>query len=356
MSTTPTSWSAYKTNVQKISPEAASRSAKKVIAAGNDKIRQLLEECNDCQGFVMQHSISGGTGSGLATLILESIQKNYQKKAKFGFEIFGGEPGEECAQRTNVQVYNELLTTSGYLENILDMSVPFDNNKVGEIMKKKFSIKPSFSQMNCYMAKIISSITAPLRFNTDVYMGSILDDTVGRIPKLHFMTCSLAPVTKDQDTASKSLAAYAVDPENMTINYPNFDKDANPYEKLVFRWRGDLSNADANAAVQGLVDASSVTFNTNARDAIRMSIHGKQAAIPDDELFGEPDLAVAMIGNNFAIKDTFGEMCMAYDKLYSQKAFVHHLVDEGMEESDLSDARDGLGYLQRDYKDVSEAR
>jgi len=324
---------------------------KSAMPDGMDRLRRLLDDCNDCQGFVFQHSISGGTGSGLAALILQHIQDNYRKKNRFGFEIFGG---GKCAQRTNIQVYNELLTTGNYLADYakLEVSVPFDNSKVGEIMKKKFSIKPSFSQVNCYMSKIISSFTAPLRFSTDTYMDSIVVDTVLH-PNLHFLTSSLAPVTNGQDTAPKSLAAYAVDPENMAINCPSFSKVDDKYTQAVFRWRGDVSEADARAAVLGLVDDGSVSVSDwlPATQAIRTSIHGKQAAIPGDKLFGEPDLAVAMIGNNPAMRSVLDQMGQAYDKLYSQRAFVHHFVHEGMEEGEMSEAREAVGHVEKDYLD-----
>ena len=47
-----------------------------------DKIRKQTEECDNLQGFIMHHSIGGGTGSGLGTLILQRLSVDYSKKTK----------------------------------------------------------------------------------------------------------------------------------------------------------------------------------------------------------------------------------------------------------------------------------
>ena len=41
-----------------------------------------------------------------------------------------------------------------------------------------------------------------------------------------------------------------------------------------------------------------------------------------------------------------------FDKMYSQKAFVHWFKGERMEESEFEEARVNLGWLEKDYLDV----
>ena len=48
----------------------------------NDRLRKEVEDCSGIQGFIINHSVGGGTGSGLGVLILERIAVDYFTKFK----------------------------------------------------------------------------------------------------------------------------------------------------------------------------------------------------------------------------------------------------------------------------------
>ena len=78
-----------------------------------------MEISDGAQGFLLHHSIAGGTGSGLAALILEQLSIDYGKQAKISFPIYP-QPHEDLS------LYNSVLSTPA-LNDHTDMSIVVQN-------------------------------------------------------------------------------------------------------------------------------------------------------------------------------------------------------------------------------------
>merc|ERR1739838_378157 len=154
----------------------------------NEKVKTIVEACDNLQGFLMCHAVGGGTGSGLGMLILERLAVDYRKKSKIGFEIYPSPNISTCI----VEPYNGLLSTHWLLDHT-DVSLILDNEALYEICQKKLDIKkPSYMNLNKVVAKVTSSMTAALRFDGElnVDMNEFQTNLVP-FPRLHFMTTSL---------------------------------------------------------------------------------------------------------------------------------------------------------------------
>ena len=53
-----------------------------------DRTRKMMENCSGMQGFIVFHSFGGGTGSGFASLLMESLSVEFGKKPKLTFSIY----------------------------------------------------------------------------------------------------------------------------------------------------------------------------------------------------------------------------------------------------------------------------
>merc|ERR1712146_405504 len=73
----------------------------------SDRLRKLVDNSENVQGFMATHSVGGGTGSGMGMLILERLAVDYRKKSKIGFEIYPSPNISTCI----VEPYNGLLST-----------------------------------------------------------------------------------------------------------------------------------------------------------------------------------------------------------------------------------------------------
>jgi tubulin alpha len=47
----------------------------------------MADQCTNLQGFMLFHSIGGGTGSGFTSLLAEKLSADYGKKTKMTFTI-----------------------------------------------------------------------------------------------------------------------------------------------------------------------------------------------------------------------------------------------------------------------------
>merc|ERR1719317_825018 len=130
----------------------------------NDRLRKLVDNSQNVQGFIIHHAVGGGTGSGLGALILERIAVDYRKKSKLGFEIYPSPKISTCI----VEPYNAMLTTHWLLDHT-EVSMVLDNEAIYAICQKQLDVdRPSYADLNMLIAKVVSSMTAALRFDGEL--------------------------------------------------------------------------------------------------------------------------------------------------------------------------------------------
>ena len=156
-----------------------------------DRIRKLADNCTGLQGFIVTHSVGGGTGSGLASLLLERLSVDYGKKSKLGFTVY---PSPQISTAV-VEPYNSILSTHSLLEHT-DVAVMLDNEAIYDICRRNLDIeRPTYTNLNRLISQVISSLTVSLRFdgalNVDI---NEFQTNLVPYPRIHFMLSSYAPV------------------------------------------------------------------------------------------------------------------------------------------------------------------
>ena len=84
--------------------------------------RKQSENCDCLQGFQMVHSIGGGTGSGMGSLLLKHLNDEYSNRIIDTFTII---PSEKVSE-TVVEAYNAVLSLNELVPNT-DKTITFDN-------------------------------------------------------------------------------------------------------------------------------------------------------------------------------------------------------------------------------------
>ncbi|ETO07642.1 hypothetical protein RFI_29750, partial [Reticulomyxa filosa] len=137
---------------------------KQMIDKVNDTLRKVADSCYNPMGFMIVHSVGGGTGSGLGSLILEQLAADYRKKSRIGLEIYPSPSLSTCV----VEPYNALLATD-YLVEHTDISLVLDNEAIYGICQNKLHIaKPDVCNLNRLISKVVSSMTSSLRFQGEL--------------------------------------------------------------------------------------------------------------------------------------------------------------------------------------------
>ena len=263
-----------------------------------------------------------------------------------------------------VEPYNALLATHWLLDHT-EVSLILDNEALYGICRNNLDTETkriTYNSLNALIAKAISSITGQLRFEGDLYDLNQFQTNLVPFPRLHFMITSMAPMATSKQKESDGTQRYTVwqmtesclSTENFFVKIDDFDTEMDKYMAISLHFRGKIKSKEVSATTNSMMTMEKKPrFVEWCPTGLRFASNEVSVAqIPDDEL-AEFDRSVAMICNNTAMGRVFTErVSKKFDKLYSQRAFVHWYFEEGMEESKFAEAREDLGFLEKDYSDV----
>lgn len=313
-----------------------------------DVTRKEAEICDCLQGFQIVHSLGGGTGSGLGTLLLTLLKDEYPDRIMTTYSVF-----PSAVSNSVLEPYNTLLSLNQLVE-FADQCITFDNDALSNICQRQFKINyPAFEEMNHIAALAMSGVTSSLRF------PGLLNNNLRKLavnmvpfPRLHFYTVGIAPLnslvqSRYQRESVQDILRQQFAPSNVlcTVN-----PQRGRYLTGSCMVRGNVSTNEVEETIFQMIDRNSRYFVEWIPNNIQISI----CATPPTNI----KLFTTFLGNSTCISTLWRRITSQFSKLMRSRAYLHWYTREGMSEEEFYEAHSNIvdlisEYQQHEQEDIS---
>jgi len=317
-----------------------------LIEEALDVIRKEVENCDCPQGFQICHSLGGGTGSGMGTLVLLKLRDAYPDRILATFSVY---PSPKVSD-TVVEPYNAVLSTHQLLENA-DETFIIDNEALYNISHNVLKQNaPTYADLNYLISCVMAGVTASLRFpgklNGDLRKLGV---NLVPFPRLHFFLIAQAPLQSKDNQAYQlvnvqELTNQSFSPRNF---FSNVKPDDGKYMTASLIFRGPMSTQEVDENVEKRQSANSDDFVEWIPNNMKTSV----VEVPPKDA----QQSCTFIANTTALKGIFQRLATQFGAMYKRKAFLHWYKGEGMDEMEFQEADKNVRDLITEYQDKQDA-
>merc|ERR1712232_822375 len=272
-------------------------------------VRKEAEGCDCLQGFQLVHSLGGGTGSGMGTLLISKVREEYPDRIMCTFSII---PSPKVSD-TVVEPYNAVLSFHQLVENA-DQVMMMDNEALYDICFRTLKLTtPTYGDLNHLVSAAMSATTCCIRFpgqlNCDLRKVAV---NMIPFPRLHFFMTGFSPLTSRGSQQYRALTVPELTQQMLNVQNKN--------SSYFVEW-------------------------------IPNNIKASVCDIPPKGL----KMAVAFAGNSTAIQEMFKRVAEYFTAMFRRKAFLHWYTGEGMDEMEFREAESNMNDLVSEYQQYQDA-
>ncbi|WZZ27252.1 hypothetical protein YC2023_010653 [Brassica napus] len=307
-------------------------------------------ECFGSEGFQVCHSLGGGTGSGMGTLLISKIREEH----------------DAHISDTVVEPYNATLSVHQLVENA-DECMVLDNEALYDICFRTLKLTtPSckicdvthirvlslfaVGDLNHLISATMSGVTCCLRFpgqlNSDLRKLAV---NLIPFPRLHFFMVGFAPLTSRGSQQYRSftvpeLTQQMWDSKNMMCAA---DPRHGRYLTASAMFRGKMSTKEVDEQMLNVQNKNSSYFVEWIPNNVKSTV----CDIPPTGL----KMASTFIGNSTSIQEMFRRVSEQFTAMFRRKAFLHWYTGEGMDEMEFTEVESNMNDLVSEYQQYQDA-
>uniref|UniRef100_A0A286ZN27 Tubulin beta chain n=2 Tax=Laurasiatheria TaxID=314145 RepID=A0A286ZN27_PIG len=311
-----------------------------------DVVRKESESCDCLQGFQLTHSLGGGTGSGMGTLLISKIREEYPDRIMNTFSVM---PSPKVSD-TVVEPYNATLSVHQLVENT-DETYSIDNEALYDICFRTLKLTtPTYGDLNHLVSATMSGVTTCLRFpgqlNADLRKLAV---NMVPFPRLHFFMPGFAPLTSRGSQQYRALTVPELtqqmfDSKNMMAAC---DPRHGRYLTVAAIFRGRMSMKEVDEQMLNVQNKNSSYFVEWIPNNVKTAV----CDIPPRGL----KMSATFIGNSTAIQELFKRISEQFTAMFRRKAFLHWYTGEGMDEMEFTEAESNMNDLVSEYQQYQDA-
>ncbi len=292
-----------------------------------DRVRKTAELCDSLEGFVWTHSMFGGTGGGLTTLIMSNTRERYPYRTFVSHSMVPSFPASTMA------IFNTVFAFCQMQENC-DLCCLMDNDALA-----MHSDIATYAQMDRVAARAASALTATTRFGgAQITSLRKLGTNLVPFPRHHYVVLSTARTAVLPHGAHPEVRELLFDPRLALLSCNMEDSSYIGAEVIA---RGKLPAGEIELQIQRTREEYAARFSEWAPDTIQWSL---STASPPDQ-----DCSMTTVGNTSVVKGVMEKWQDGFITASRRKAFIHSCTNEGMDEMEFSEAESTIRDMTTDF-------
>lgn len=307
-------------------------------------IRKETEKCSSLQGFQIMHSLAGGCGSGLGTLILRKLKEDFPEKMCQSFTITASKKFSDCV----IEPYNEILGLFQLLQSA-DCVYLQENEALFSICNDYLKINnTTYDDLNTVINKAIIDCTIPYR-NSGTICNTLYKSQTSLVsfPNLHFVSLAIAPINCKDKNWNKSFPCDSLiyDVFNKRNLLCGYNLDNGKILNAVVSVRGKGQKGDLVEDLRKIRQIKDRIF----ADWVPDNLNG----IYTESCRSVLDNSAVLVANTTAISEVFKRMSKTFNYMYRRRIFLRGYSIDGMDEMEFEEADCAITELIEEYSMIN---